>query len=242
MRVGRAVAKRAERYCYVGQAALRAVQDYRLTTRAQAVAAAQRRGTYERMAGLWVVEEIGQRGQVRWSGADGRIGRALLSELDDRQRLLLFIRAPQGLEPLMLWLTEAGMPMRYRSWNRVFARGSDRCGRLGLGVYATPHMLRHSAALRMLVALHHALDRRLGLGPAERAHYESVYGSVWSMVRDLLGHRSEETTRDIYLEPLRGLQLESLLNDEEHPDNTELLARLARSTGLVLDVADPVSA
>ncbi|MFD9503448.1 site-specific integrase [Streptomyces sp. NPDC060035] len=242
MRIGRAVAKRAERYCYIGQAALRAAHGYRLSTRAQAVAVAQSRGTYERLAGLRIVEEIGQRGEVHWSGADGRMGRASLNELDDRQRMLLFSRTPQGLEPLMLWLTESGMPMGYRSWNRVFARASERCQRLGLGVYATPHMLRHSAALRMLVALHHALDRRLGLSPAERARYENVYGSVWSMVRDLLGHRSEDTTREIYLEPLRGLQLENLLNDEEHPDNTELLARLARSTGLVLDVAEPVSA
>jgi hypothetical protein len=37
------------------------------------------------------------------------------------------------------------------------------------------------------------------------------------------------------LEPVRGLQSDSLLGDEEHPDNTELLARLAERTGLVLD-------
>ena len=95
-------------------------------------------------------------------------------------------------------------------------------------------------ALRSLVSLHHALDRRLGLTPAERRHYEALYGNVWSMVKDLLGHRSEETTRSIYLEPVRGLQLESLLNDEEHPDNTELLARLAERTGLVLDTPGQV--
>jgi integrase len=91
------------------------------------------------------------------------------------------------------------------------------------------------------VSLHHALDRRLGLTPAER-HYEALYGNVWSMVKDLLGHRSEETTRSIYLEPVRGLQLETLLGDQEHPDNTELLARLAERTGLILDTPGQASA
>ena len=36
--------------------------------------------------------------------------------------------------------------------------------------------------------------------------------------------------------------MESLLNDEEHPDNTELLARLAERTGLVLDSPGQVGA
>jgi len=44
------------------------------------------------------------------------------------------------------------------------------------------------------------------------------------------------------LKPVRGLQLESLLNDEEHPDNTELLARLAERTGLILDAPGQASA
>jgi integrase len=37
-------------------------------------------------------------------------------------------------------------------------------------VVISPHMLRHSVALHMLVALHHALDRRFGLTPEERKH------------------------------------------------------------------------
>ncbi|MDO0930431.1 hypothetical protein QQY66_01470 [Streptomyces sp. DG2A-72] len=89
-------------------------------------------------------------------------------------------------------------------------------------------------ALRVLVSLHFALDRRLGLSPAQRRDYEELYGNVWSTVKDLLGHRSEETTREIYLEPLRGLQVETLLSDET-PENTEVLSRLARRTELVLD-------
>ena len=135
----------------------------------------------------------------------------------------------------MLWLTESGMPMAYRSWSKVFERASARCVKAGLTVYATPHMLRHSMALRVLLSLHHALDRRFGLTPTERRNYEDAYGTVWTMVKDLLGHRSEVTTREIYLEPVRGLQIESLLDDTDNPGNTELFADLARRTGLILD-------
>lgn len=101
---------------------------------------------------------------------------------------------------------------------------------------------RHSFALQMLISLHYALDRRLGLTPAERKYYETVYGNVWTMVKDLLGHASEETTKSVYLEPVRGLQLDTLLNDVTADNADELLARLAEQTGLVLDVAPKVSA
>ncbi|MFF8934753.1 hypothetical protein ACF08O_08510 [Streptomyces paradoxus] len=136
----------------------------------------------------------------------------------------MFIEGDEGLEPAMLWLTETGMPMAYRSWTKVFERASERCERAGLKMYATPKMLRHSMALR------------LGLTPAQRRDYEDAYGTVWTMVKDLLGHRSEVTTREIYLEPARGLQIESLLNDDDNPSNSELFADLARRTGLILDV------
>ncbi|MEU2238264.1 hypothetical protein ABZ572_02515 [Streptomyces sp. NPDC018338] len=135
--------------------------------------------------------------------SDGRTGRVGLNELDDRQRLRLFVRGPQGLEPAMLWLTESGMPRRYRGWSNLFGRANRRCEDLGLELFATPHMARHSFALRMLVSLHYAMDRRMGLSADQRRHYEEIYGGVWSMVKDLLGHRSEETTRAIYLEPVR---------------------------------------
>ena len=241
-RIAAAVAKHSGRYFYISAAALQAVELYRVTTRAAAVRRARAEGRYDALAVRWVVQGITRRGEVSWVDERGERVTASLNRLTDRDRVNLFIRGQDGLEPLALWLTGTGMPMRYRGWSKVFERASDRCRELGLEVFATPHMLRHSMALRSLVSLHHALDRRLGLTPAERRHYEALYGNVWSMVKDLLGHRSEETTRSIYLEPVRGLQLESLLNDEEHPDNTELLARLAERTGLVLDAPGQVVA
>jgi hypothetical protein len=62
----------------------------------------------------------------------------------------------------------------------------------------------------MLISLHHALDRRLGLSPQDRRYYESVYGNVRTLVKDLLGHSSVEVTRDIYLNRSRTDLLELL--------------------------------
>jgi hypothetical protein len=92
-------------------------------------------------------------------------------------------------------------------------------------------------ALRMLIALNNAYDRRFGLTPEDKRRYTEIYDGVWGMVRDLLGHRSEQVTREVYLEPVRGLQLETLLGDEENPVDEQMLSEVARKTGLVLDVA-----
>jgi site-specific recombinase XerD len=235
-RVAAAVAKHANRYFYVGAAALRAVEVYVATTRARAVARARAEGRYENVRHRWLVRDINRAGLVRWDDGGGVVSQAPLNALTDTDRQRLYVEADGGVEPLALWLTEAGLPMGYRSWSRVFDRANTRCAALGAPVFCTPHMCRHSFALRMLVSLHHALDRRLGLDPAERRHYQQVYGSVWDLVKDLLGHRSVETTRDIYLEPVRGLQLDSLLDGEDHAPSDEVLARLAVTTGLVLDV------
>jgi site-specific recombinase XerD len=233
-RVGQAVAKRSGRYFYVGHGAVQAVHGYRAGEREQAVRRARSAGRYAPLPGILVVEEISRRGLVRWTAPGGRAQQGTLDTLTWRQRLRLFVRTEDGLEPAMLWLTEAGMPMDYKSWTKVFERASDRCARLGLSVWATPHMLRHSMALRMLVSLNNALDRRLGLSAQERRHYEEIYGNVWAMVKDLLGHSNEQITRDVYLEPVRGLQLESLLNDEHNPVNDQVLAELGEKTGLIL--------
>ncbi|MBT2527498.1 integrase [Streptomyces sp. ISL-99] len=237
-RVASAVAKTSGRFFYVSRPALTAVGVYRVTTRAEAVRKAQAAGRYERLPVRWVVRSMNRAGRLAWVDERGRRCEALLDGLTDRQRVHLYTEGEQGLEPLALWLTETGLPLRYRGWSGIFERASARCARLGLPVFCTPHICRHSFALRMLVTLSRVLDRRLGLTPKERREYEELYGNVWLLVRDLLGHRSEVVTREIYLEPVRGLQLDTLLSgEEEASDNEELLARLAATTGLILDHA-----
>jgi integrase len=99
-----------------------------------------------------------------------------------------------------------------------------------------PHMLRHTFALKMLVTLDRALDRRFGLDRSERDHARKVYGDAFALVKDLLGHSSEETTRTIYLAPLNGLRLRSILDGNEGEDLDAILTRVAHASRLVMDV------
>ncbi|MBF6214322.1 site-specific integrase, partial [Nocardia puris] len=160
--VARDVAKRSGRFYYVERSVLKAVEAYCVSTRAEAVARAQRTGIYDRLPNRRLVQHISPRGSVRWVDASGRLGMGTLDTLDDLDRLDLYIEGENGLEPLAVWLTESGLPMRYRSWNRVFGLANARCQAQGMRVFCSPHMLRHSFALQQLISLHYALDRRLG--------------------------------------------------------------------------------
>lgn len=60
------------------------------------------------------------------------------------------------------------------------------------------------------------------------------------MVKELLGHRSIDTTRDIYLEPATGLQLDLLLNGDDQDDLlvAGILSRLAQQSPRMLDLSE----
>jgi site-specific recombinase XerD len=244
--VAGAVAKRRERMFHASAAALARVAAYVATTRAAAVRRARRRGAYDRLTGKLIVTRVGNgaRRTLAWRDERGRAGEAPLGAVGPAERMRLFSQSEAGLEPLWLWLTEGGTPMAYGSWEKVFGAADARVaatftaasrldGNARTAITCRPHMLRHSFALYMLVALHHALDRRFGLTAEERKHFRQVYGDPWVLVRDLLGHRSEQTTRLIYLEPLHGLQVRSLLDRDE--DLETLLSRVAASSRLVMD-------
>ncbi|MGH3157240.1 MAG: site-specific integrase [Streptosporangiaceae bacterium] len=234
--VAAAIAKRRERMFYVSAAALGRVAAYLATTRRAAVARARREGRYERMTERRTVTVItrGKAPRISWTDAHGGAGQAPVRVLAERERRTLLIEGPDGLEPLWLWLADSGLPLAFESWEKVFAAANARCERRGVPVYVTPHMCRHSFALKMLVTLQRAMDRRLGLDPAEREHLRQVYGDAFTLVRDLLGHRSEVTTRQIYLEPLSGLRLRGFLEDSEDLD--EILAAVAASHRQVIDI------
>jgi len=237
-RVGDAVAKGRGRDFWMAADARRELEAYVASTRAAAVSRARREGRYQDLPGkLLVVGRDRTRLQVRGSAADDPVTTVTLGQLDARDRARLFIEGPDGLEPAMLFLGESGLPMHYESWEAVFAGASHRCTRLGVPVSCYPHMLRHSFALRMLVTLLHAFDRRMGLTPDERRDYRLLFGDPWTLVQTLLGHTNPQTTRDIYLEPVSGLQVDLFLNGDQAGDGDDAFAdfvqRHLADTGLV---------
>jgi integrase len=246
-----------DRTFYAAAAAIGEIEAYADSSRAWAVAQAQRKGLYERLPGTRVVTEFTRRARpvVRWRGLDGTPGERPLSELTVRERMLLFTEGPRGLEPLWLWLNEQGMPFGVHSWEGVFRAANERCervltppGRIGLdphqvfAPYATPHAARHSFALYMLVVLNELMDQKYGLTAEERRDYRQLYGDPWFMVQQLLGHASRDTTVDRYLAPVADLNLRSMLAGAPEPiaapmpELDAVFARVARESEGIQDV------
>jgi integrase len=100
-----------------------------------------------------------------------------------------------------------------RGWEHTFDVANDRIQALGLENFTcTPHMLRHSFALKWwaIGELMHAA-RLEHLSEEERADFREQFGDTWHLVQTMLGHRRVETTKNVYLEPFRVLQVETLL-------------------------------
>jgi integrase len=191
---------------------LESVQAYLDGERSDAVRRGQRSGRYSTERDRLVIVDVlpsGRRGQrIRLDG--GRV--VDVTGLTPQERLRLFTAGEDGLEPAALWLTEAGDPMPFASWNSVFNTANGRVSKaresLGVGspwVHVTPHSLRFSFALMLLVAGVRATDERLGLGPAD-PFLAGNYSHVFDEVRDLLGHASVELTKKTYLEPVKSLR------------------------------------
>jgi site-specific recombinase XerD len=242
---------------YVAADAVAAIEAYADSSRAWAVAQAQRKGLYERLPGARVISEVTRRLNpvVRVRALDGTVSECPLGELTVRERMLLFTEGPRGLEPAWLWLTEQGMPFTVHSWEGVFRTANERCervltppDRVGLdphqvfAPYATPHSARHSFALYMLVSLNKLMDQKYGLSEEERRDFRQLYGDPWFMVQQLLGHASRETTVLRYLAPVADLNLRSMLADAASPvaapvpELDEAFARVARESDGIQDL------
>lgn len=191
---------------------LESVQAYRDGERRDVIRRAQRAGRYEEVSNRLLMLDVvsgGRRGQrIRLEG--GQIIDVVTMTSEERRRL--FTVGRDGLEPAALWLTEKGTAMPHVTWNSVFRAANTRVSgaRAGLGVrspwvHVTPHSLRFTFALMVLVAGVRATDEHLGLGSAD-AFVGKNYSHVFDEVRDLLGHASVKTTEAIYLEPVKGLR------------------------------------
>jgi len=235
--VATAIAKRSRRYYWVSRKALSEIASYCETTRAEAVQSAQRFRRYDGILDKKVVIVSPDKKTLYWCDDLGREFRMSVDLIDAEQRRLLYVNTARGLEPLALWLTEAGLPMHYTTWNNTFRKANERCKAAGIELWCTPKMLRHSFALRMLIQIQYAFSRSLDLSAKERDTLRELYGDAWALVKDLLGHRSVELTKSIYLEPVRGLSLELMFVDEDPEDASDLIVRVAHDMGLVLDIA-----
>jgi len=238
-RVSEATAKGAAREYWVSRRALQRISAYASSTRAAAVRRARAAGRYDEVDRMMLVTQITGRGEVTYEDEKGRSGQTHLDGLDAQARQRLFHRTAQGIEPAALWLTESGTAMPYLTWEAVFSTASKRCADLGVPIACHPHMLRHSFALRMLVTLIYAFDRRLGLSEAERLEYRHLFGDPWVLVQTMLGHTKLSTTRSYYLEPVQGLQIDMFLNGDNDEDSIQdLLTRVAATSPRIQDLVE----
>ncbi|MBS2966375.1 hypothetical protein KGA66_25250 [Actinocrinis puniceicyclus] len=99
-------------------------------------------------------------------------------------------------------------------------------------------MLRHSYALRWYSILSAVWDHRLdGFTETEKVAFREQFGDVWFQLATLLGHRSPETTKDWYLEPFVGLEIDyifALLDDDDRAAVDSLLRKTSADSDLVL--------
>lgn len=222
LELGDGVAKggRGRRF-WASAEALAAVNSYVSLDRRVAVTAARRRGAYDDLTDVLVVEE---RETPRYA-YDSAGRRARLNQLSPSDRRRLFTRRDGLLEPAQLWLTEQGLPLPHTAWNRIFDRANSRIAAMGVPMSRmTPHRLRHSFALKwFIIGRLLWMGRTSALSRDEADALRDEMGSEWFLVQTLLGHRSVETTRNTYLEPFIGLDIELLLSEVHDKDAEQLL-------------------
>ena len=239
-RVATAVAKGRGRPFRILDQALQAVDGYRISARDAAVRRAQAAGRYESLPDILIVSSITANRQVRYRDNNGASWAISLDALGAQTRRNLFVEGASGLEPAMLWLNEAGMPMAHTHWKMAFHAANLRCRAQEFPqLRCYPHMLRHSFALHWLIifqcAFRHEFDH---LAPERLTEFSRLFGDPYAMVQHLLGHRNIETTRQTYLEPAQDLTIDVLLrglDDKELAANV-VLALIAERSDRVLDM------
>ncbi|MGI8677638.1 MAG: site-specific integrase [Jatrophihabitans sp.] len=178
--------------------------------------------------------------RMRLADGSGRVHEVSLDALGPQTRLLLLRRTPAGLEPAALWLNEDGLPRTAHGWHHTFTCANNRLRRQGfVGFAGAPHMLRHSFALRWYAVGRLLYEARFAhLTAEETRDFRAQFGNTWDLVQMLLGHRDQRTTKDVYLEPFRSLDMELLFLHAADTAVPEIMATLFEQDRRVL--GDPI--
>lgn len=197
----------------VATAAVERLWGYVRWDRAQRVRDARARGDYDRLAGsgdVLVCRKLTGRGcEVRQG--DGSWCRRQWSELgpSERRRLLELDGAGEIVGPVAVWVAEGGQPADVKSWQTMFRRASERCAAMGIDLYVTPHVCRHTFATRALSALIATQMDTEGVADAfggiPETRYRKVFGDPLRTLQRWLGHRSITSTY-MYLDNVQELR------------------------------------
>lgn len=199
------------------------------------IEAGKRSGKYEDDKHRLIVvgtEQIGgPNAAVTLVDVEGRKRKVKLQELTLGEREHIYETSESGfLEPLYLWLQTDGTPLKPTSWNGIFEAANKACAR-SLGPTApriTPHRLRHSFALRVFAASLLATVNAGGQSNQVANQALLDQGNIWIRIQNLLGHKSPETTRDYYLEPVATLEWELIIRESNGSSIATLLSLISR--------------
>jgi site-specific recombinase XerD len=215
------------RSVFVSQRVLRRVRQYADIERDELVSRILAGGGYDGAASLILVDGSGRAG-LRLAGSSGVRGYARFG-VAERLRLARAGDGGKPAGPLWLWLGEDGMPLRRSAWQTAFRRANERCARLGVGVTATPHALRHTFAVHMLGLLLRQTVQALRMRPGETVTSQQVkrllVGDPLRKLQLLLGHRQIATTF-AYLDVLDEAQEIVLSALREWDEEAEALSRV----------------
>ena len=216
------------RWAYVPDGIARKIGEYVETDRADVIGQARARGAYDQIQDPLVIEDPQARNpRVAVRGQGGSTSLVPVGQLEPHERARLLVRTADGLEPASLWLGEHGMPITVSGWKQVFASANERCERAGIKIACHPHLLRHTFAVVTLEQLQRGhLADLAAMTPAQRGHYQKIFGDPLDWVRRRLGHRSVESTM-IYLHALQELEMRTRMElvpddwDAPAPDEPE---------------------
>ncbi|MFC9835580.1 integrase [Rhodococcus sp. NPDC127530] len=220
-------------------------------SRVEAIQRARRQGRYDQLSGLIMVTGCNRHSRTVTVMTSSGSTPVALDVLGPEERLRLFRATDAGLEPLAVWLGNDGMPKQAHSWEKTFQTANKRiknqwAAAHGKGddhtvecpLWARPHMARHSYALKWFSILSVVWSQQLeGFTDREKRDLREQFGDVWFQLATLLGHSSPEVTKDWYLEPFAGLQVDyifSLLDEEERAAVEQLVGKVVQDSDRVL--------